>query len=63
MEASLKLYAKRGEILHDPEMYHQLLGQLIYLTITRHDISHAALLLASLCVVLMLLILKQCIGF
>ena len=35
-----KLYAQEGKKLEDPTMYQQLVGSLIYLTLTRQDISY-----------------------
>ncbi|GAB2269349.1 hypothetical protein Dimus_038770 [Dionaea muscipula] len=37
----LKLTANIGEVLPDPEAYRRLVGQLLYLTMTRPDISYA----------------------
>uniref|UniRef100_A0A803KNI4 Reverse transcriptase Ty1/copia-type domain-containing protein n=1 Tax=Chenopodium quinoa TaxID=63459 RepID=A0A803KNI4_CHEQI len=39
MDPHLKLTAEGGSILRDPEPYQKLVGKLIYLTITRPDIS------------------------
>ena len=39
MDLNLKLMADQSEIYHDPERYRRLVGKLIYLTITRPDIS------------------------
>jgi transposase InsO family protein len=41
METNLKLMPDDGELINDPEMYRRLVGKLIYLTITRPDISYA----------------------
>ncbi|KAK3036084.1 hypothetical protein RJ639_029837 [Escallonia herrerae] len=41
MEPNLKLKKDAGERLSDPTHYHQLVGRLVYLTMTRPDISHA----------------------
>ena len=39
MEVNVK-YRKNGELLPNPYIYRQLVGSLIYLTITRPDISY-----------------------
>ena len=41
MEANAKLCAHEGKDLADGTMYRQLVGSLIYLTLTRPDISFA----------------------
>jgi hypothetical protein len=41
MEQNLKLLPDKGELLHDPCRYRRLIGRLIYLTITRPDITFA----------------------
>ncbi|RDX77333.1 putative mitochondrial protein, partial [Mucuna pruriens] len=41
MDPNLKLMVKHGEPYSDPERYRRLIGKLIYLTITRPDISFA----------------------
>ncbi|XP_059625362.1 uncharacterized mitochondrial protein AtMg00810-like [Cornus florida] len=41
METNVKLKVDDGDTLNDPEMYRRLVGKLIYLTITRPDISYA----------------------
>ncbi|XP_062098605.1 secreted RxLR effector protein 161-like [Humulus lupulus] len=41
MEANAKLCAHEGKDLQDGAMYRQLVGSLIYLTLTRPDISYA----------------------
>jgi hypothetical protein len=41
MDTNLKLMPEDGELVDDPEMYRRLVGKLIYLTITRPDISYA----------------------
>ena len=39
MEVNVKLRRDEGELLQDPTLYRKLVGSLIYLTITRPDIS------------------------
>nr|KYP61337.1 hypothetical protein KK1_015824 [Cajanus cajan] len=39
MEVNVKLQCYDGELLQDPTLYRQLVGSLIYLTITRANIS------------------------
>ena len=41
METNHKLMPDDGELVDDPELYRRLVGKLIYLTITRPDISYA----------------------
>jgi hypothetical protein len=41
MESNLKLMPDEGEFIDDPDTYRRLVGKLIYLTITRPDISYA----------------------
>ncbi|KAL5543804.1 hypothetical protein UlMin_007588 [Ulmus minor] len=41
MEANLKLSADEGTTLSDASMYRRLLGKLLYLKLTRPDISYA----------------------
>ena len=41
MEANTKLCFHEGKDLADETMYRQLVGNLTYLTLTRHDISFA----------------------
>ena len=41
IEANLKLNKDDGELLEDPTMYRGMIGKLIYLTITRPDLSYS----------------------
>ena len=41
MEANLKLSMDEGDDISDVSVYHRLLGKLLYLTLTRPDISYA----------------------
>ena len=40
MEPNLKLMPNEGDFVDDPNAYRRLVGKLIYLTITRPDISY-----------------------
>ena len=39
MELNVKLRKEAGDLLVDPSLYRKLVGSLVYLTITRQDIS------------------------
>ena len=41
MEVNVKYRKDEGDLLDDPTLYRRLVGSLIYLTTTRHDISYA----------------------
>ena len=41
MELNVKLCKEEGDLLIDPSLYRKLVGSLVYLTITRLDISFA----------------------
>ncbi|KAF5451884.1 hypothetical protein F2P56_026944 [Juglans regia] len=47
IEVNLKLTDDQGDLLHDPERYRRLVGQLIYLTITRSDITYSINILSQ----------------
>ena len=47
METNHKLALAEGKILHDPTSYQLLIGRLIYLTITRPEISYAVHILSK----------------
>lgn len=47
MEVNVKYRKDEGELLQDPTMYRRLVGSLVYLTITRPDISFAVNLLSQ----------------
>ena len=49
MEINVKYRRDEGELLKDPTLYRKLVGSLIYLTITRPDISMLSILSASSC--------------
>jgi len=40
LELNLKLLKEEGNLLSNPEAYHTLVGNLVYLTITKPDISY-----------------------
>ena len=41
MELNVKFHKEEGDLLIDPSLYRRLVGSLVYLTITRPDISFA----------------------
>lgn len=41
MEVNVKYWSNEGDLLDNPTLYRQLVGSLIYLTITRPDMSYA----------------------
>ena len=41
MEANVDLWRDNSHLLDDPEQYRRLIGKLIYLTVTRPDITFA----------------------
>nr|XP_028960130.1 uncharacterized protein LOC114825561 [Malus domestica] len=47
MEENLKLSPTEGQILHDASKYRRLVGKLIYLTITKPEISYAVHVLSQ----------------
>ena len=47
IELNVKLIKEEGDLLPDPTAYRQLVGSLIYLTITRPDISFAVNLMSQ----------------
>lgn len=47
MELNLQLCATDGESLADPTRYRHLVGSLVYLGVTRPDISHAVHILSQ----------------
>jgi hypothetical protein len=47
MESNKKLYLNEGEPLKDIGQYQRLVGKLIYLTVTRPDISFAVSLVSQ----------------
>ncbi|KAF5465958.1 hypothetical protein F2P56_015920 [Juglans regia] len=47
MEMNLKLTDYQGDLLHDPTRYRRLVGQLIYLAITRPDITYSVNILSQ----------------
>jgi len=47
MEVNVKYRKDKGELLPDPFLYRQLVGSLIYLTITRPDISYVVYIVSK----------------
>lgn len=47
LDQNLKLFKNEGELLEDPFMYRRLIGRLLYLTVTRPDLSYAVQLLSQ----------------
>ncbi|KAK2985171.1 hypothetical protein RJ640_011992 [Escallonia rubra] len=47
MEQNLKVSKSLGTIFSDPSPYRRLIGRLIYLTVTRHDIVHTVNILSQ----------------
>jgi hypothetical protein len=47
MEPNVKLSRDDGELLTDPTRYRRMIGRLVYLTITRPDISFSVKLLSQ----------------
>ena len=47
IEVNLKLSKDNGDLLPDPHTYRRLVGSLVYLTITRPDISYAVNLVSQ----------------
>lgn len=45
MDPNLRLSKDEGKLLHDPAKYRRLVGKLLYLTITRPDLSYSVNLL------------------
>ena len=41
LEQNVKLSAEKGELLEDVTIYRRIVGSLIYMTITRPDLSYA----------------------
>ena len=41
MESNLKLSKDDGNLLEDPVVYRRMIGKLLYLTITRHDLLYS----------------------
>jgi len=47
MDSNLKLSSSNGDLLADPASYRRLVGRLLYLTITRPDISYSVQILSQ----------------
>ena len=47
MEPNVRLSREDGDLLTDPTSYQRMIGRLVYLTITRLDISYSVQLLSQ----------------
>ncbi|OMO65350.1 Integrase, catalytic core [Corchorus capsularis] len=63
LEANQKLSPLDGKPLDNPTLYRQLVGSLIYLTVTRPDIAHAVHVIANLWLLLGLLTMQLSFTF
>ena len=63
MEADLKLSMDDGDLLEDSSLYRRIIGKLLYLTITKPDISYAVNRLSQFVTSLIMPYLKaaQCV--